>query len=117
MATYVSVVVGLFVPEGCSPLAMGADVEAELAHVASRVDVAMVGPTALLTVANSVNIWLPTRVLSIAPWNQFWLHMGGLIDELGFEGAERAMLARIMLVDDDDSCVPAKVAAKPFDGP
>ena len=43
VATHILFVVGLFVPEGCSPLAMGANVEAEFAHAASRVDIAMVG--------------------------------------------------------------------------
>ena len=72
-ATYVVLLVqGLLVPEGCGPLAMDANVDAEFAHAASGVHVAMVGPTALLTVANSMNIWLLTRVLSIAPWSQFW---------------------------------------------
>ena len=76
MATHILFVVGLFVPEGCSPLAMGANVEAEFAHVASRVDVAMVGLFAFFAEANSMNVWLCTRVLSVAPGDQLWLLVG-----------------------------------------
>ena len=103
-------------PEGCGPLAMDANVDAEFAHAASGVHVAVVSLAAFTAKANPVNVRLGAFALPVLPWDQLFLVMGRQIDELGFEGAERTMLARIMLVDDDDSCVPAKVAAKPFDG-